>query len=141
MIPGSFVGILLYTKSIRPPSPSFLLFPTSSLPPSVPPFASLFCFRISNGSQYPGGDKGVRGSSPSPRPSPNAAQLPFRTLPLQPIHPGEPPPKKKKKRKRKKSGYLLEYLFCIVLCHTKDVHYVRSRPLSQRETITWNCLF
>lgn len=54
---------------------------------------------------------GLQGSSSSPCPSsPNAAQLPFRTPSLQPIHPGEP----------KKSGYLLEYLFCIVVCHTKD---------------------
>lgn len=57
---------------------------------------------------------GLRGSSSCPRPSSvNAAQLPFRTPPLHPIHPGEP-------KKKKKSGYLLEYLFCIVLRHTKD---------------------
>lgn len=71
----------------------------------------LLSSRISNGSQY--GAKGVRGSSPPPpRPSsPNAAQLPLRTPPLQPIHPREP---------KEKSGYLLEYLFCIVLWNTKD---------------------
>lgn len=35
----------------------------------------------------------------------------------------------KKKKKRKKSGHLIEYLFCIVVCHTKDVHYVWNEPL------------
>lgn len=77
---------------------------------------------------------GVRGSSPSPRPSSvNAAQLPFRTPPLQPIHPGE----------AKKSGYLLEYLFGIVLRRTKDASlcFEAKPPFRREETITRNCLF
>lgn len=60
--------------------------------------------------------RGLWSSSSSPRPSsPYAPQLPFRTPPLQPIHLGKLPPPTKKK-----SGYLLEYLFAIVLRHTKE---------------------
>lgn len=74
---------------------------------------------------------GLQGSSSSPRPSsPNAAQLPFRTPPLQPHSSWRA---KKREREKKESVYLLEYLFCIVLCHTKDASLCQKQaPLAGR---------
>lgn len=126
----------LFSLSLPSPSISFLYV---FLPP---PFSGSV-----NGSQYPGGDKGVRGFSPSPCPSfPECGTAAFQN-PAAPTHsstaPPPHPPPPPRHPPSKKSGYLLEYLFCIVPRRTKDVHYVRNKPpfLSKRETITWNCLF
>lgn len=82
--------------------------------------------------------RGLWSSSSSPRPSsPYAPQLPFRTPPLQPIHLGKlPPPTPQKK------WLFIRILVCYCSAPHKRVFIVlEASPLSQRETITWNCLF
>lgn len=65
--------------------------------------------------------RGLWGSSSSPGPSSlNAAQLPFRTPPLQPIHP--------RKQKKKKVGIYQNTCFVLFCATQKTLHYVRSKP-------------
>lgn len=76
-------GYMLNTNSLQSQ------YPTTTPPPPV--FASFSVPGAVMGVSIQEEAMGLWGSSSSPRPSsPNAAQLPFRTPPLQPIHPGEP---------------------------------------------------
>lgn len=75
--------------------------------------------------------RGLLGSSSSPRPSsPYAPQLPFRTPPLQPIHPGKP----------KKWLFIRILVWYCSAAHKRCFIVLEASPLSQRETITWNCI-
>ena len=121
------------------PSPSSTLHHHHHL--HLPLLASFSVSKISNGSQYPGGGDGAAGlllkSSPL---LPECGTAAFQN-PAAPAHSSWRAKKKKKKKKKKKWLFIRILVLYCSEPHKRRFIMLEASPLSQRETITWNCLF